>query len=146
MPRILQRPHEEQTITLPCESGKPEADRIQWRVRALTRGETIDYEEAFVAAAILPTAEQVHGRKAVEAAPATEDTPAAPAVAAVPGLADVIRRVAVGWSNIVDDKGQPVPFNDEAFDVFTPQELITIARELPDAAGWGDLKSKKKQP
>jgi hypothetical protein len=119
---VLTRPNQIVEVTLPCEAAKDEADRIRWKVRALTCAETVQYEQDLRAACALPNAEHF---------------------AAVNAL---IRRVAVGWTNLVDDAGALVPFDDSTLNQFTPMETLTFARELPVAASWGVTEAKKPSP
>lgn len=122
MPRILQKPGQQQRVTLSLEDHKPEGDRIVWVGRVLSRTELIDYEEECERIIRLPYKEQVEP------------------------MGKLLRRVAVGWENIVDEQGQPLAFDDAALSIFTPQELIAIARELPEAAAWGAVRPKKSSP
>ena len=37
----------------------------------------------------------------------------------------LLKNCVVGWENVVDEEGKPLPFNDENFDLITDLELIT---------------------
>ena len=118
MPIIL-KPDTIVETTLPCERHKPEADRIVWLARALSCTDAIAYEADVQALFALATV--------------SDQSKAANAL---------IRRIATGWKNLVDGEGNPVPFDDAAFDAFTIQQKMAFASQLPDAAGWSAYEKK----
>lgn len=105
--------------TLPCETHKPEADRIVWLARVLSCADAIQYEA---------DVDAMLGQSTVAA-----QSDAANAL---------IRRVSTGWKNIVDGDGNPVPFDDAALSQFTIQQKMAFASQLPGAAGWSAYEKK----
>lgn len=118
MPIIL-KPDTIVETTLPCESHKPEADRIVWLARALSCSDAITYEADRDKVFSLHTiAEQSAAFNAL------------------------IKRIATGWKNVVDEAGNPVAFDDSMLDQFSLQMKIVIAAQLPSAAGWSAAEKK----
>jgi hypothetical protein len=121
MPHIHRKPGQvAKGVTLPCQSHVPEEDRIRWDLTILSTAEADEYERAL---------DQAYddGKGVKEKAD---------------GVKAVIARIAVGWDNIVDEQGAPVPFSPAALDLFNLQQLYQIAKQLPAAAGWGGLTKK----
>jgi hypothetical protein len=132
MPRILQKPNAHQKITLSIEEHKPEQDRILWNVRVLDRSQLIEYEAELARIIRLPYDQQLERTVTLPDKTTKTEYP----------MPDLLCRVVMGWENVVDPDGAPLAFCRESLAIFTPQELIAIAQELPEAAGWGALRKK----
>lgn len=105
-------------VTLDFERDLPEADRLTWQCRALTVAEKMDYEAAADAAMKLP-----EGAKQFAA------------------IRECIKRIAVDW-NLVDESGNPLPFDDANLNEFTAAALYRFMWELPRATTMGILEKK----
>jgi hypothetical protein len=104
--------------TLPCQSDAPESDRIVFTARIFSCEEMKGYRS-----------------RLADLFKLEDDAQSAAANS-------LIKEAATGWSNIVDDKGEPLPFDDAPLDKLDLQTKMRIASQLPDAAGWGQLTKK----
>ena len=122
MPAILSRIKEPVSVTLDCESHKPEEDRIQWKVRPMAAVDEIQWEADL---------RKVYGMDLPEQGPAVNA---------------MLKRIVDGWDNVVDADGQPVPFTEEALDSLSAQEKLVVVNQLPAAAGWKAMETKRTAP
>lgn len=118
--KLLSRVGNVVDVKLPVDAHLPDEERVTWHAKVLSVAERVEYLNA------------------IERAEALLDPQARDAA-----ITEVLKRCAVGWSNVTGQDDQPLAFSDEALSIFTPEQRCLFASLLPDAAGFADARSKK---